>query len=74
MIEILIFHIHFNVYIKDAIMGPLYNYTLCMDSRYQISKHYNIHGLYSHFITETTAKWAFEIDCKIERKFILFLN
>jgi len=40
----------------DAVLGPIYNNTICMDSRYQISRHYNIHGLYSHFIVEATAK------------------
>lgn len=47
----------FFLYIKDAIRRQLFDKTICMDSRYQISKHYNIHGLYSHLMIESTAKY-----------------
>ncbi|RNA12389.1 putative maltase-glucoamylase 2, partial [Brachionus plicatilis] len=40
----------------DFMSEPIYNATICMDSRYEISKHYNIHGMYSHYVIESTAK------------------
>ena len=40
----------------DFLPTPFYNATICMDSRYEIGKHYNIHGVYSHYIIEATAK------------------
>ncbi|CAF0863003.1 unnamed protein product [Brachionus calyciflorus] len=39
----------------DFISNPIYNATICMDSRYEISKHYNIHGIYSHYVIDATA-------------------
>jgi alpha-glucosidase (family GH31 glycosyl hydrolase) len=42
--------------LPDSIPRPIFNATICMDSRYDISKHYNIHGLYSHSMIEATAK------------------
>ncbi len=44
-------------YIPDSIVRPLYNGTLCMDSRYENGRHFNIHGLYSHYAIEATARY-----------------
>ena len=46
-----------NNFIQDSINEPLFNSTICMDSRHEIGKHYNIHGLYSHYMIETTSKY-----------------
>jgi len=35
---------------------PIYNGTICMDSRHSTSKHYNIHSLNGHYMIEATAK------------------
>lgn len=43
-------------YKLGSILEDIYNGTICMDSRYEIAKHYNIKGLYSHLVIETTAK------------------
>ncbi len=40
----------------DFLPNPIYNGTICMDSRHSIGKHYNLHGAYPHYIIETTAK------------------
>lgn len=45
----------------DFMPNPISNGTLCMDSRYETTKHYNIHGVYSHYMIESTAKYNLKI-------------
>lgn len=49
-------HLIRNTFLKDLLPNPISNGTICMDSRHDNSKHYNIHGLYSHYMIEATAK------------------
>lgn len=42
----------------DFLPDPIYNGTICMDSRYELGKQFNIHGVNSHFIIEATAMYA----------------
>ncbi len=46
-------------YLPESIVRPLYNGTLCMDSRYENGRHFNIHGIYSHYAIEATARYLF---------------
>lgn len=43
--------------ILEAIKENLYNYTLCMDARHINSKHFNVHGAYSHFMISATERY-----------------
>jgi alpha-glucosidase (family GH31 glycosyl hydrolase) len=43
-------------YLPFGVQAPIYNGTICMDSRHEASKHYNIHGLHSHYMIDETAK------------------
>lgn len=45
-----------DLWFAGSILEDIYNGTICMDSRYETAKHYNIKGLYSHLVIETTAK------------------